>query len=53
MSRPNPLTDELPEDVKAELAVVFQAMRARCRNFDVEEQRFMNRVWNLRDYRLP
>lgn len=49
----NPLTDELPDDVKAELAAKFKAMRATLLPYDPDDQRFRNRVWNIRDYRLP
>lgn len=50
--RPNPLTDELSPEVKAELAAIFKAMRYRLPNFDTEQQRFFNRVWNVSTYRL-
>jgi hypothetical protein len=50
---PNPLTDELSAEAKAELAATFRAMRARFEAFDaprISVRRIRNRrdPWELR-----
>jgi hypothetical protein len=40
---PNPLTDELSPEAKAELAAVFAAMRSHFVDFDTEVQHRFNR----------
>jgi hypothetical protein len=47
MTRPDPLVDELSDEAKADLAVIFRQMRAQFFGFDVERQRFHNKTWNL------
>ncbi|WP_161951617.1 hypothetical protein [Mycobacterium ostraviense] len=42
MTRPNPLTDELSDDAKAELAAIFAEMKARYRPRIVWERRIVN-----------
>lgn len=49
----NPLTDELSDDVKAELAAVFAELRHQFMPFDTEQQRFLNRTWHLPSRCLP
>jgi hypothetical protein len=43
----NPLTDELSEAEKQRLAAMFAMLRGLFRDFDVEHQRGLNRVWHL------
>lgn len=49
----NPLTDELSDDAKAELAAIFADLRHRLHPWDVRSQRFLNRTWNLTNRNLP
>ena len=42
----NPLTDELSDDVKAELAAMFAYLRRQLLPVDPEFQRAVNRAWN-------
>lgn len=51
MTRPNPLVDELPEHVKAELAAEFQQLARWLPPMNVARQKFLNRTWNLYNYR--
>ncbi len=41
---PNPLTDELTPEAKAELAAIFAEMRARFRDYDPAFQVKVNRA---------
>lgn len=45
--RPNPLTDELTPEAKAELAAVFKSMKANYLPLDVDRQVRINRTWHL------
>jgi hypothetical protein len=47
----NPLTDELTPEAKAWLAGKFAELRRSFVPIDVERQRFLNRTWNLYNYR--
>lgn len=42
MTRPNPLTDELSNDAKAELAAIFAEMKRRYQPRKVWEVRIVN-----------
>jgi len=44
---PNPLTDELTDEAKQILAAQFRYLAKRLGAMDVQQQRFINRHWEL------
>jgi cytochrome c553 len=42
----NPITDELSDDAKAELAAIFADLRRKFEPMNVDRLRFINRTWN-------
>lgn len=43
--RPNPLTDELSDEAKAELAAQFRELAKEFPSMNVDRQRFINLTW--------
>jgi hypothetical protein len=43
----NPLTDELPDEAKAELAAMFRDLKRWFPPMNVARQRFLNKTWSL------